>query len=253
MFCRKEIHKVITGKLITFNQFFEDFVKPCQIKNGAILAGRWLTENKNEVLTIWHYPSYEEYLKIEERVQKDSLYQQAQAELLKLGDLYSESREDFSQSIAADQSPKQNVTVSGYITNEKGETLLVKTFWRADTWELPGGGVDEGETLDTALRREIFEETGIEVKLCGVSGVYSNGNTVSIVFIGKCIGGELRTSNETQEVRFVKLEPSTVHQYIKRGKFVPRVLDGLKGASVPYESFKVRPYQLIERLTAKHS
>ncbi|WP_413310119.1 NUDIX hydrolase [Bacillus sp. 1P10SD] len=145
------------------------------------------------------------------------------------------------------------MTVSGYITNEKEETLLVKTFWRADTWELPGGGVDSGETLDLALCREIFEETGITVKLLGVTGVYSNGSTVSIVFHGKSTGGVLQTSEETQDVRFVNLDSSNVHQYIKRGKFIPRVLDAMKGHSIPFEAFKVRPYELMKRLegTAK--
>jgi 8-oxo-dGTP diphosphatase len=144
-------------------------------------------------------------LKIEERVKKDKLYQQAQAQLLKLGKPYLDSRQDFLTSTGAYHSPKQTVTVNGYITNERGETLLVRTYWRADTRELPGGGVEDGETLDVALLREIYEETGIKAKLFGVTGVYSNGNTISIVFYGTCIGGDVRTSDETQDVRFVKL------------------------------------------------
>jgi 8-oxo-dGTP diphosphatase len=251
MFCRREIHKICNGKMKEFNQYFEEYVKPNQLKNGAKLIGRWLTADENEVLTMWHYQSFDDFLKIEERVIKAQLNQQAEAQLLKLGKLYSEYRQDFLTSSGTDHQSAQNVTVSGYITNDKEETLLVKTYWRSDTWELPGGGVDDGETLDVALHREILEETGIQVKLLGVTGVYSNGNTISIVFHGKCIGGNLRTSAETQDVRFVKLEPLTVPKYIKRGKFVPRILDAMKGYSVPYEAFKVRPYQLIQRLTGK--
>lgn len=253
MFCRREIHKVCNGRLKEFNQYFEEYVKPNQLKNGAKLIGRWLTADENEVLTMWHYQSFDDFLKIEERVIKDQLNQQAEAQLLKLGKLYSDYRQDFLTSSGTDDQSTQNVAVSGYITNEKEETLLVKTYWRSDTWELPGGGVDVGETLDVALHREILEETGIEVKLLGVTGVYSNGNTISIVFHGKCIGGNLRPSAETQDVRFVKLEPLTVPKYIKRGKFVPRVLDAMQGYSVPYEAFKVRPYQLIQRLTGKRA
>ncbi len=251
MFCRREIYKISPGRIIECNTFFNEYVMPIQLKNGAKLIGRWITEEENEILTMWHYPSYDDYLKIEERVKKDELHQQAQAQLLKLGKLYLDSRQDFLTSTGIYHSPKQTVTVSGYITNEKGETLLVQTYWRSDTWELPGGGVEDGETLDVALRREIYEETGIDVELFGVTGVYSNGNTVSIVFHGKYIGGDVKTSDETQDVRFVKLDSLNVHQYITRGKFIPRILDALKGHSIPYESFKVRPYQLLERLQGK--
>lgn len=251
MFCRRETYKICPGRMTDFNQFFHEYVMANQIKNGAKLIGCWMIEKENEISSIWHYPSYHDYLKIEERVKKDELHQQAQAQLLKLGKLYLDFRQDFLTSTGVYDSPKQTVTVSGYITNEKEETLLVQTHWRSDTWELPGGGVEDGETLDAALRREILEETGIKVKLFGVTGIYSNGSTVSIVFHGKSIGGDLKTSDETLDVRFVKLDSLNVHQYIKRGKFLPRILDAMKGHSIPYEAFQVRPYQLLERLEGK--
>ena len=248
MFYIREINRVLPEKVIDFNEFFHEFLYPVQVKNGARLVGRWVTEMQDEIISIWEYPSYEEYLKIEERVVKDAMYQATQTQLQKLGQLFLDCRKDFLTSTGEYSSPKQTITVSGYITNQKNETLLVRTFWRADTWELPGGGVDEGETLDRAVCREIQEETGMIVQLLGVTGVYSNGSTISIVFLGKCIGGHLKTSNETKDVRFVKLNTLNVSQYIKRGKFIPRILDAMKGNCIPHEAFKVRPYKLLERL-----
>lgn len=233
------------------SEFFKEYYVPVHLKNGAILIGCWLTGQKNEFIIIWAYPSYQEYESITKRVLQDQMYQQMKEQLQKVAKHFLDKKTEELHSLGAIVPAKQQVSVSGYITNENEETLLVKTYWRDDTWELPGGGVDEGETLDRALYREIFEETGIVVKLIGVTGVYSNGNTISIVFRGKCIGGNLTTSNETKEVQFVKLNPTNVSHYIKRGKFVPRVLDGMNGMYAPYESFKIRPYELIERFQGK--
>ncbi len=61
-------------------------------------------------------------------------------------------------------------------------------------WALPGGFMDEGETIEQAAVREAFEETGLEVELETLLGIYSRpdrdprGQTVSVVFVARATG-----------------------------------------------------------------
>jgi 8-oxo-dGTP pyrophosphatase MutT (NUDIX family) len=83
------------------------------------------------------------------------------------------------------------------VINDKGEILLTR---RADfpVWCLPGGGVDANESVAQAAVREVFEETGIEVTLTRLIGIYSRplwmgGGDHVVFFAARPIGGTFNT------------------------------------------------------------
>ncbi|WJV20614.1 NUDIX hydrolase [Rossellomorea marisflavi] len=116
------------------------------------------------------------------------------------------------------QMPVHIVAAGGFVTNEKDEILLVKTR-RDGHWVFPGGQIEVGENLIDGVIREVKEESGMDVTVSHLVGVFSNTATyeghsgVKIVpskvmfdFVCELVGGEFNTSDETSDVRWVRKE-----------------------------------------------
>jgi ADP-ribose pyrophosphatase YjhB (NUDIX family) len=113
--------------------------------------------------------------------------------------------------------PAVNSIVPGgqaLVTDEHGRVLMQR---RADSgnWSLPGGVMEIGETIGRAVVREVREETGLDVELTGILGLYTDPAHVIayadgevrqefvVTFTARIVGGDLRGSEESTEARFV--------------------------------------------------
>lgn len=100
--------------------------------------------------------------------------------------------------------PKLAVDV---LVEENGKILLIKRNFDPfkGKWALPGGFIEYKETVEQAAVREVKEETGIDVELEGLLGVYSDperdprGHVISIVFFGAKKGGKEKAGKEVQD------------------------------------------------------
>ena len=105
------------------------------------------------------------------------------------------------------------LTVDGVLVQD-GNILLIRRGRPPFTGQhaLPGGFVDYGETVESAVMREMREETGLLTRVSGLLGVYSDpsrdprGHTVSVVFIVEMVGGVLQAGDDAAAASWFPLD-----------------------------------------------
>lgn len=155
------------------------------------------------------------------------------------------ARIDYLDDPAAPKANSIVPAVSVVIPDDQGRMLMIH---RTDNkyWSIPGGGMEPGESVREAAKREVKEETGIDCEITGLVGIYSNPQHVaayddgevrqefSICLVGRLIGGSLRTSKESSEVRFVPTADISAHEIHPSIRM--RISHYLENRTAPYIS-----------------
>ena len=96
------------------------------------------------------------------------------------------------------------------IVPRDGKVLMIRrgTELGYGLWGLPGGYVDRGEVLESAAAREVFEETGLEVEVGDLIGLFSEaGNPVMVAaYAARESGGTLAAGPEALDVGFFAVD-----------------------------------------------
>lgn len=90
-----------------------------------------------------------------------------------------------------------------------------------DMWNLPGGGVESGEIPTEAVVREVKEETGLEVVIEKLTGIYGKQYKDELVFTFICriVGGEPTPTSESSDNQFFAIDSlpaNTIPKHIER-------------------------------------
>lgn len=131
--------------------------------------------------------------------------------------------------------PKHHVAATGIVLNRDGKVLLIR---RRDngSWEPPGGVVELEDSLEGAVAREVKEESGVEVDVIRLSGVYKNVGAkgrfvVSLAFLCRAVGGKPAVGDETLEAGW--FSPEEAMRLVTRERMRIRLQDALSGRETP--------------------
>ena len=152
-------------------------------------------------------------------------------------------RVDYWDDPDAPKPTSRKPSASVIVRNSVGDLLLLR---RSDSgrWTIPTGGLKKNETLTRCAIRECREETGLDIEIIALAGVFSDPRhviafadgevrqPVNACFAGRVIGGALAVSDEATEVVWVppaRLDDYDIHPSIRR-----RIVHGLQGGTIPH-------------------
>jgi 8-oxo-dGTP pyrophosphatase MutT (NUDIX family) len=136
------------------------------------------------------------------------------------------------------------IRVAGVISD--GARLLLVQHRGGPHWVLPGGGLEEGESLHACLKREILEETGLLIRpgrlLCVGDFMRPGAQVLDLVFTVELEGGEERMEQNSQitTLRWFSFEEAATLD-LRPAAVFRRILPGLK-PSEPGQSVYVGQY-----------
>ena len=121
---------------------------------------------------------------------------------------------------------KFTVSAGAVVLNEKGEVLLLDHLLRpnASGWGIPGGFINPSEQLDEAVKREVMEETGLELENLELVWVRTIYRHIEAIFVATGKGEAKVKSFEIKEVKWFPLDQLPKEMSILQEEIVRQAL-----------------------------
>lgn len=100
--------------------------------------------------------------------------------------------------------PRFRAAVAAVIFDEQGRILLFKHTYRKFEWGLPAGGLEHYEQPIDAIKREFFEETGMQIQVERLLTAVSarEDHHIGMIYLCRIVSGEFKESLEISEMKY---------------------------------------------------
>lgn len=120
---------------------------------------------------------------------------------------------------------KFTVSVVAMVVNPDGKVLMLDHYLRpGSSWGLPGGFIDRDEAPEAAVRRELKEETGLEITELSLVKVRTIRRHIEIIFRGKGEGTPVLAVREIREARWLFPDELPADMYPHQREMIVREL-----------------------------
>jgi ADP-ribose pyrophosphatase YjhB (NUDIX family) len=126
------------------------------------------------------------------------------------------ARRDYFYDPAAPKPNSIHPAAAVALFNSEGNILLLRRKDN-DKWTMPGGTLDFGESMTDCAIREVREETGLQIRVTGLIGTYTDPHILieysdgevrqefTLVYAAEIESGELKIDDESKEYRWLPL------------------------------------------------
>jgi 8-oxo-dGTP diphosphatase len=151
------------------------------------------------------------------------------------------------------ETPRHSVSVAAAIFDDSGEKVLLIKRRDNGKWEPPGGVLELEETIEDGLRREVREETGAEIDVGQLTGVYKNITLGIVALVFRCRLASQPKSNSDEATEISWWTVGHLNDFLAEA-YAIRILDATADG-VPvrtHDGIRLRPDHIpVRRLEAE--
>lgn len=122
--------------------------------------------------------------------------------------------------------PKFTVSAAAVVLNDEGKVLLLDHILRPHSgWGVPGGFIDAYEQPEAALRRELKEETGLELRDVSLYRCRTIKKHIEIIYLARAVGEAVVGSREIRQLKWISLDEMPPEMSLDQQFLVKKILE----------------------------